>query len=208
MITQGDRWLVAGAIWGPGLFILAWVVGGFMMDGYSPIEDHISALAAVTAPSRFVMNLGFAAYVAGVGSAAWPLRKVIGNGASVFLFVNALLVLGVLFTPDGLSSNADFLHGGFAILTYLTLALVGPLAALTFRRNGRVGWAIGSMAVGTITSLSLWFSLAQTNSGLFQRIGLTTTDLWLMVVGIAYLNGHFFPDRSVGGSTAGGGEGG
>lgn len=193
MNAKRDRLLAAGAIWGPGLFILAWVVGGFMINGYSPTEDHISALAGVNAPSRFVMNLGFAAYVLGVGSATWPLRKVIGNGASVVLFLNALLVLGVLLTPDGLSANADFLHGGFAILVYLTLALVGPLAALTFRRNGLVGWAIGSMAVGAVTSLSLWFSLAETNSGLFQRIGLTTTDLWLMVVGIAVLRGDLEP---------------
>jgi hypothetical protein len=53
------------------------------------------------------MNLGFVAYVAGVGSAAWPLRTVIGNGASVALFLNALLVLGVLLTPDGLSSTEN-----------------------------------------------------------------------------------------------------
>ncbi|HLF60020.1 MAG TPA: DUF998 domain-containing protein, partial [Acidimicrobiia bacterium] len=76
-----DRRLAAGAIWGPALFILGWVVSGFMIDGYSPMQDHISSLAGVSAPSRLVMNLGFAAFVAGVGSAAWPLRKVIGNGA-------------------------------------------------------------------------------------------------------------------------------
>jgi len=208
VITQRDRWLAAGAIWGPSLFILAWMVGGFMINGYSPIDDHISALAGIDAPSRFVMNIGLAAYVLGVGSAAWPLRKAIGSSASVALFLNALFVLGVLLTPDGLSSNADLLHGGFAILVYLTLSLVGPLAALSLRRRGLIGWAIGSLTVGAITSMSLWISLGETNSGLFQRIGLTTTDLWLMVVGIAYLKGHLSPQRSAGGSTAGGGAGG
>ncbi len=197
VITRRDRWMAAGAIWGPGLFILAWVVGGFMVAGYSPVEDHISALAGVDAASRFVMNFGFVAYVLGVGSAAWPLRKVIGNGASVVLFLNALLVLGVLLTPDGLSPDADFLHGGFSILIYLTLSLVGPLAALTLRRRGLIGWAIASLAVGAITSLSLWISLGETNSGLFQRIGLTTTDLWLMAVGVALFGAashlHFSP---------------
>ncbi len=198
MSAKRDRWLAAGAIWGPGLFILAWLVGGFMVDGYSPVDDHISALAGVDAASRFVMNFGFVAYVLGVGSAAWPLRKVIGNGASVALFLNALLVLGVLLTPDGLSSNADFLHGGFAILTYLTLSLVGPLAALALRRRGLIGWAIASLAVGAITSMSLWISLGETNSGLFQRIGLTTTDLWLMAVGVAVVRDHFSPNEALG----------
>jgi hypothetical protein len=208
VITRGDRWLAAGAIWGPGIFILAWVLGGFMIDGYSPIDDHISSLAGVNAASRMVMNAGFVAYVAGVGSAAWPLRKVIGNGASVALFLNALLVLGVLFTPDGLSSTADLLHGGFASLLYLTLAFVGPLAALSFRRSGLISWTIISMVVGAITAMSLWLSLGEVRSGLLQRIGLTATDLWLMAVGIAYVTDYFSPQRSVGESTAGGGEGG
>ena len=191
MITRRERRLAAGAIWGPGLFILAWVVGGFMVDGYSPIDDHISSLAGVNAASRMVMNLGFVAYVAGVGSAAWPLRKVIGNGASVALFVNALLVLGVLFTPEGLSSNADFLHGGFASLLYLSLAFVGPLAALTFRQSGLIRWAIVSLVAGAVTAMSLWLSLGEARSGLFQRIGLTATDLWLMAVGIGVAGERF-----------------
>jgi Na+/citrate or Na+/malate symporter len=202
VITRRDRRLAAGAIWGPGLFILAWVVGGFMVDGYSAIDDHISSLAGVTAPSRTVMNLGFVAYIAGVGSAAWPLRKAIGNGASVALFLNALLAFGVLFTPEGLSSTADFLHGGFASLLYLSLAFVGPLAALTFRRRDLIVWAIVSMVVGAITAMSLWLSLGEVRSGLFQRIGLTATDLWLMVVGIAYVSDYFSPQRSVGGGGA------
>jgi hypothetical protein len=139
------------------------------------------------------MNLGFVAYVAGVGSAAWPLRTVIGNGASVALFLNALLVLGVLLTPDGLSSTADFLHGGFAFLLYLTLALAGPLAALTFRRRGLIGWAMASITVGAITAVALWISLGEIRSGLFQRIGLTATDLWLMAVGVAIFRGALSP---------------
>ena len=182
---------MTGAIWGPGLFIVAWVVGGFMIDGYSRLEDHISALAAVDAPSRLLMNVGFAAFVAGVGSAAWPLRNVIGNAAALALGINALFVLGVLLTPDGLSSSTDFLHGGFAMFVYLSLTLAGPLAALTFRRRGMSYWALISLLVGTITAVSLWISLGETRSGLFQRLGLTTTDLWLMAVGIAFATGRF-----------------
>jgi hypothetical protein len=43
VITRRDRRLAAGVIWGPGLFILAWVVGGFMIDGYSPIVTTSAA---------------------------------------------------------------------------------------------------------------------------------------------------------------------
>jgi hypothetical membrane protein len=193
VITRRERWLAAGAIWGPGLFILAWIVGGFMVDGYSPIDDDMSSLARVGAPSESVMNVGLAAYTLGVGMAAWPLRNVIGNGASVALFMSALLVLGVLLTPDGSSSTSDFLHGGFATLLYLSFAIAGPLAALTFRRRGLIGWAIASMVVGAISAVSLWLSLGEVRSGLFQRIGLTTTDVWLMAVGTAVLRERLTP---------------
>ena len=177
---------------------MSWLVGGFMVDGYSPIQDHISSLAAVDAPSRMLMNFGFAAFAFGVGSAAWPLRKVIGNEASVALALNALFVFGVLLTPEGRSSGTDFLHGGFASLVYLSLAVVAPLAALAFRRRGLSYWAIVSFAVGLGTAAFLIASNRAATSGLFQRLGLTTTDLWLMAVGIAYLSPqerseHFSP---------------
>jgi hypothetical protein len=204
--------MASGAIWGPGLFITAWLIGGLTVPGYSPVEDHISSLAAIGAPSRMLMSVGFAAYAVGVGTAAWPLRRVIGNGASTALGCNALLVFGVLLTPEGISSAVDLLHGGFAFLIYLSLALVGPLAGPTFRRSGLRGWAIASLAVGAVTAVSLWISFEETRSGLFQRIGLTTTDLWLMALGIAFVTSQSFlppvSGASVGGSPAGGGEGG
>ena len=196
LVAQREHWLAAGAIWGPGLFIIAWVVGGFMVPGYSPLEDHISSLAAVEAPSRVLMALGFAAFGIGVGTAAWPLRRVIGNPAAIALVVNAVFVLGVMLTPEGRSSNTDFLHGGFAFLVYLTLAVVGPLAALTFRRRGQSFWAIGSLFVGAATAVFLWISLGEINSGLFQRLGLTTTDVWLMALGNAFVTGRFSTEES------------
>lgn len=67
---QRDRWLVAGAIWGPGLFIVAWVLGGLLVVGYSPLENHISDLAAVDAPTRVMMTVGLAAFGVGVGTSA------------------------------------------------------------------------------------------------------------------------------------------
>ena len=105
-------------------------------------------------------------------------------------------MLGVLLTPEGISSDIDFLHGGFASLVYLSLAVVAPLAALTFRRRGLSHWAIVSFAVGLGTTAFLIASNRAATSGLFQRLGLTTTDIWLMVVGIAFLTGHFSQKES------------
>lgn len=162
-----------------------------MVAGYSPVEDHISNLASVYAPSHALMTFGLGAFGVGVATAAWPLRRFIGNPAAIALGFNGLFVVGVMLTPEGRSSDTDFLHGGFAILVYWSLTLVAPLAALTFRRRGLIYWAMASWVAGVGTGVFLWISLESTKSGLFQRLGLTTTDVWLMAIGFAVVTGHF-----------------
>ena len=104
---------MAGAIWGPGLFVVAWMVAGFLVVGYSPLEDTISDLAAVDAPTRVLMTLGLAAFGVGVGTSAWPLRRLIGKLAAVVLGLDAVFTLGEttpgLFQRLGLSTTG---HAG------------------------------------------------------------------------------------------------
>jgi hypothetical membrane protein len=199
VLTPRDRFLVAGAIWGPGLFIVAWVVGGVLFPGYSPLEDTISELAAVDAPTGVLMSLGLAAYSVGVGTSAWPLRRVIGRLAAVALALNATLTLGVLLTPLDRSVGTDLLHSVFAFLAYVSLVVTGPLSSPVLRRQGRIRWRRVSLIVGFATMLWLGASLGGTMPGLFQRLGLTTTHIWLMAIGRAVLGGHFNSDEAVSG---------
>lgn len=181
------RYRLAGAIWGPALFVAAWVVGGLLVEGYSPVEDHISRLAGVTAPTFVLMSAGFAAFGVGVGAAAWPLRRIIGLPAATSVGVSAVGTIGVMLTPVGWSPDTDLLHSVFALLTYASLALAGPLAALALFRRHPV-WAIASLGAGVLTFVAL--SYDSTTPGLFQRIGLTTADVWLMAVGFAAVTGR------------------
>jgi len=187
--TQRHGWLVAGAIWGPGLFMVAWMFGGFFLVGYSPVHDRISELAAVRAPTRVLMTLGFAAYGVGVGTSAWPLRRVIGKPAAAALGLNATFTLGVMLTPLDRSPDIDFLHAVFAALAYLSLAVAGPLASLAFRRRSLI-LAVVSFVVGLVTMVGLGASLGDTAPGLFQRLGLTTTDVWSMAIGLGVVVGR------------------
>ena len=184
MPRQRGRWLVGGAIWGPGLFIGAWILSGLLVGGYSPLEDAISDLAAVDAPTRAMMSFGFAAYGIGVGTSAWPLRRFVGKPGAIALGLNAALTLGVLLTPIGRSSDTDLLHTMFAALAYVSLALVGPLAAPALQRRGFT-LPMLSLVVGLVTIVLLSRSLGKTAPGLFQRLGLTTTHVWLMSIGFA-----------------------
>jgi len=191
-MTDGrrDRWLATGAIWGPGLFIAAWLVGGFLLVGYSPVEQHISDLAADGAPTQALMTFGFATFGIGVGIAAWPLRRLIGKPAAFALVANAILIIGIALTPTGGSADLDFVHAMLALLVYVSIAVVAPLAAIVLRRRSIV-LALVSIAVGLATLAFLSASLGESRSGLLQRLGLTTTDVWLVAVAFAAVTGRF-----------------
>lgn len=182
-----NRLAASGAIWGPATFIGAWVAGGLHTDGYSPIGDAISRLAAEGADTSTLMNAGFIGYGVGVTAAAWPLRFIIGKPAAAALATNAVLTFGVLATPLDRSESIDQLHAVFAGSAYAALAAAGLLAA---RHLSAVGYPKASklaMTVGSVTGVSLFAVVFDVASGLFQRIGLTTSDLAMMGAAIAYL---------------------
>ncbi len=182
-----NRYAASGAIWGPAWFIASWVIGGLRTNGYSPIQDAISRLAAVQADTSGLMNTGFVAYGVGVTAAAWPLRTIIGKPAAVALAINALLTFGVLATPLEKSETVDQLHTVFAGAAYAALAAAGLLAARHLAKNGHPVASKTAAAVGSVTGLSLFAVVFDVSSGLFQRIGLTTSDLAMMAAAIAYL---------------------
>lgn len=181
-------------MWGPALFVAAWLVGGLLAEGYSPVEDQISRLAAVQAPTRALMTAGFVAFGLGTGIAAWPLRRILGVPAAMSVATSAVGTLGVALAPVGQSADTDLLHALFALLTYASLALAGLLAGLALMARRRA-WAIASLAVGLLTFLALWASLDSSTPGLSQRIGLTTADVWLISVGFAGITGRLLRDE-------------
>jgi hypothetical membrane protein len=193
MDTTTDRTspLAAGAIIGPVTFIGAWVAGGLSTPGYSAITDPISDLAAVGADTASLMNTGLAAYGVGIPMAAWAMRKIIGTPASVALALNGLLTFGVLATPLERSEAVDQAHAVFAGSAYVALAAAVLLASRKLERR----WLRRtSVVVGSITAVSLIATIASDSSGLFQRIGLTTSDLWLIGMGAAVMTGRMARD--------------
>jgi len=179
-----DRIRSAGLIVGPAAFISAWVASGALTEGYSPIRDHISDLAAIDAPTRPLMNLGFTAFAVAVGLAASPMRRHLGTPAAVVLGANAVLSIGIMLAPLGHSEQSDRIHGVVAGLGYLALAGTAPSAAPVLAKR-RTTLAAASAAVGAVSMASLVASLAfNEQSGFWQRVGITTTDAWLIAMGL------------------------
>lgn len=182
-----DRLRCAGVIVGPLAFITSWVVSGAITPGYSPIRDHISDLAAVDAPTRPLMSLGFAVFTVAIASAAGPLRRVIGTPGSIALGVNAVVSGAIALAPLGASADGDRLHQVVAGAGYLALAALAPVAAPALAKRHPT-LAKASVAVGATSLVFLALSLvAKDQSGLWQRAGITVTDAWLIAIGLLAL---------------------
>lgn len=178
----------AGAIIGPVVFIASWIVGGLVLDGYSPVTDAISRLAAAGAVTVPILNTGLAVYGLGVLIGAVGLRATIGHPAAVALATNAVLTFGVLVTPLDHSALIDRMHTLFAASAYAALALASLLAARHFRKMEKRAASVASLLVGVTTAMSLAATAIAESSGLYQRIGLTVSDVWMMVIAAQVLS--------------------
>ncbi len=144
-----------GGVAGPVAFVSAWLAGGALRPGYSPVEDAISELAAVGSSTRPLMTAGFVAFGVGVGVYAAALRTAVPGPAWITAAVTGLATLGVAGFPLDVSPTLDLVHGGFATLGYVTLAATPLLAARPLAASGHPRAAIASAAIGVASGLVL-----------------------------------------------------
>ncbi len=186
-----DRIRSAGVIVGPLAFISSWAVSGAVTNGYSPIRDHISDLAAVDAPTRPLMNAAFGTFGVAVAVAASPLHRLIGTPGVVLVGANTLASFGIALAPLGRSTAGDRVHGVVAGLGYLALAATAPSAAPALAKRSRP-LAVASVGVGVATFASMVVSLVgpASTAGFWQRAGITITDAWLITIGLLGVSGY------------------
>ena len=154
-------------------FVTAWAALGAGARGYDPTRDAISRLAAIGAPTRPAMTAGLLALGAGMGlygvalrpRPSWPLP--VANGA---------LTLAVAALPLG--GRVDTAHGVAAALGYVTLAAIPAV----------VGRRRLSIAIGLVSALCLLLTVvADDRDGVFQRLGLTVAQAWVVVSAVRLL---------------------
>lgn len=177
------RRLAWGGIVGPAAFISCWLVGGLLTDGYSPVDDAISRLAADGADTRWLMSFGFVTFGVGVPLFGLALREALpGSRAWIAAVATGLATLGVALTPLDVSDAVDAMHGLFAGTGYVALALLPMLAARTTGSK----W---STLVGVFIAVCLVGTFLDPVNGLAQRAGLTAGDLWIAWTARAILRG-------------------
>jgi hypothetical protein len=94
--------------------------------------------------------------------------------------------LGVAATPLG-GWSGDAVHATFAGLGYAAIVALPLLASTPFARTGRAGWARASVLTGTISAIWLLASTFGPAHGLFQRLGLTLADAWIVATASALI---------------------
>ena len=171
----------AGAIAGPVAFVTAWASLGAGAGGYDPTRDAISRLAALGAPTRPAMTAGLLALATGMGLYGVALRLCPPPGrrpgpAWLLPVANGVVTLAVAALPLG--GRVDAAHGVAATLGYVTLAAIPAV----------VGRRRLSLGIGLLSGLCLLLTvLADDRDGLFQRLGLTIAQAWVVVSALALL---------------------
>ncbi len=183
-----------GLVVGPVAFVASWAAAGAGTVGYSPVDEAISALAAVDAPQRTLMTLGFIAYGAYLLAAVGVLRRSSIGRCWPAVAVNALATWAVAALPLDRSAGIDTAHGAAAVVGYASLAAAPALAVGPLARSGR-RVAAGASAVAAVAIAGcLALTAVVDANGLAQRLGLGFGDLWLASVGVALAGGHLVRD--------------
>lgn len=181
---RNSRLLAIGGITGPAVFIGSWAALGAILDNYSPIADAISELARVGRSTRPAMSAAFVGYGISMAAFAVPIKKRFGNKTAAATLVNAAATVGVAAASLG-SPTSDAVHTVFAATAYVSLAAMPLLSAAQqteiFKRL--------SVITGAAIALALIASVTAPDDihGLFQRLGLTIGDVWIVSVAITLL---------------------
>lgn len=196
-----------GGVIGPVAFIIAWVIGAAVTsESYSSIDDAISRLAAVGSDTRGLMTAGFVTFGLSLPVFAWALRSTVPGRAWITATVTGLATLAVAAAPLDRSDTVDRLHGIFAGIGYLTLSAMPLLAARPLLAMGQGRLARLGAAAGVVSAIALALTATGLPTGLFQRVGLTVNDAWIIATALAIRRGdiatphtrHTGPDRSTG----------
>ena len=166
------------------------MVAGGVARHYSPVNDFISDLARVGAPTRPLMTAGFLGF--GVLAPLWA-RTLAGALDEPWLQTSVTAAgvgtLAVAALPLG-ASWGDSPHAVAAGVSYLAMASTPILGGRSFARSGNRAASLASYAVGALSAGALSASLLGRYAGAFQRGGLGVVDAWFVVLAVRELRRH------------------
>jgi hypothetical membrane protein len=187
-VTLRVRLLALGGVIGPVVFVASWVIAGATTSGYSSVDGAISDLAAVHASTRVAMTAAFAVFGFGLLAFGFALREALDGPAWIAAVATGACTLGVAATPLG-GWSGDDVHGLFASLGYVAIVALPLLAAIPLARAGRHGWARVSVLTAAISAVCLVARTFGPAHGVWQRVGLSLADAWIVVTALGLVAG-------------------
>ena len=121
---------------------------------------------------------------------ARALRSTVAGWAWTTAAATGIATLAVAATPLDRSDTIDTLHGAFATIGYVTLAATPLLAARPLQSAGHRTLAGLGVAAGVTSAVALALTPTSLPTGLFQRLGLTASDIWIVSTAIAITTGR------------------
>ena len=128
------------------------------------------------------MTVGFVAFGVGVPMFAIATRVGLGWMTAV---ATGVATLAVAALPLDRSASVDNWHGVAATIGYVTLAATPVLSARRLRGCGRRRLARFGVFCSAVSATALALTSTGVPTGMFQRIGLTAGDLWIMAAAVA-----------------------
>jgi hypothetical membrane protein len=163
-------WGVISAVAAPVVLIGGWTVAAGLQPRYDPVADTVSALAAIGATDRWVMNLVFLLVGACYIVTALALRPARTRGRLI-LIGGAISGMLVAANPEHAGGFGSVPHFVFASIGFAGLTL-WPVAAR--QRGTEVPWGLrpapAAAAVAVQFTLLAWFGTELIMGG--QQVGL------------------------------------
>jgi len=198
------RFLAWAAILAQLAFIAAWIWAAILEDGYSPLEQGVSELAADSAANPAIVRAGIVvlglSFIALAIAAPTVLPRRAAAPAVLFASAGLLFGLGGIFTLDcqlegdpgceelseaGLLSSEHYAHLWLGLGADIALLLTPFALALALWPTPVGAAALGAGLFG-VGFFALAFALLNVSedgaSGLIQRVGLVVIHLWVFIV--------------------------
>lgn len=190
------------AVIGPALFLIVFIVEGFVRTGYSPLKDTVSALSLggrgwIQITSFLICGILVTLMAfcmlrllrdSGAGKASFILLVILG----ISLFLSGIFVMDIAGTPANAMSPSGIMHGIFGGLIFLLM----PAVLLVFLGVRRLpNWArVVTIIFGVVilfadimfiaaTRVPALIAMTLSFAGLLQRLVLVPFFIWLIILG-------------------------
>ena len=186
------RLLLWAGIAGPPLFVLVFLVDGFIHPRYNAVSDLVSELSRgelgwLQIANFLILGVAMLAFAGGI---RWGVERGVGSGAGSVLFalIGAGLIVAGLFVGDAHGNGAKTLSGGIHDLA--SLPVFGGVAIGCFVFAGRyLGWMRRySVATGLLFLALIFATVVGENllniGGVLQRVTLVVGWAWITVLAV------------------------